>query len=133
VQLPPLFRERPRAVQLILAVVLPIAFGGACGFVLGESQTWFGIMTLIAGVGGIAAGFEHGTAREGALRGLVGGVLFAGSLLAVFEMRGMPALTPLPAAMSIMAVIYAVSGVPLGMLGGWLRSRYERDAARVRR
>lgn len=111
--------------QLILAVVLPISFGGACGFVLGASQPWFGVLMLIAGVGGVAAGFEHGRARDGALRGIVGGTLFAGALLAVFEVLGAPALTPLPAAMPVMAVIYAVSGVPLGMLGGWLRGRTE--------
>lgn len=124
-QLPPLFHQRPRAVQLILAVVLPIAFGSACGFILGTSQPWFGVLMLIAGLGGVGAGFEHGRARDGALRGLVGGTLFAGALLASFEARGAPALTPLPATMPLMAVIYAVSGVPLGMLGSWLRGRSE--------
>jgi hypothetical protein len=131
VQLPPLFRQRPRAVQLILAVILPIAFGALCGSMLGVSQAWFGILMLLAGIGGVAAGFEHGSAREGAVRGLVGGVLFAGSLLAVFEVRGLPALAPLPAALPTMTVVYAVSGVPLGMLGGWLRGRSERQQARA--
>lgn len=109
--------------QVLLAIVLPIAFGALCGFDLGASKLWFGVLMLLAGIGGVGAGFEHASAREGSLRGLVGGVLFSGALLAVFELRGLPALTPLPAAMPIMAVVYAVSGMPLGALGGWLRSR----------
>jgi hypothetical protein len=130
VQLPPLFRQRPRVVQIVLGVVLPILYGGTCGFVLGSSEPVFGILMLIAGVGGVAGGFEHAGAREGALRGIVGGVLFASALLIVFEVRGLPALARLPAAMPVMAIIYAVSGVPLGALGGWLRGRSESQRAR---
>jgi len=86
---------------------------------------------LVAGIGGILGGFEHATARDGALRGVVGGVLFAGPLLVTFEARGVPALVPLPASLPVMAVIYAVSGMPLGALGGWLRARSEARRARV--
>ena len=93
---PPLFRQRPFVVQIIGALVLPVAFGALCGFVLGASQLGFNLLTLLAGIGGILNGFEHAGAREGVLRGLVGGVLFAGALLVIFAARGVPALTPLP-------------------------------------
>ena len=120
---PPLFRQRPRAVQIVGAVVLPVGFGALCGFLLGASQPGFNLAMLIAGIGGVLAGFEHASARAGVLRGLSGGVLFVAALVAVFEARGAPALTPLPAGLLVMAVFYAVMGLPLGALGGWLRRR----------
>ena len=118
-------------VQLVGAIVLPVVFGGICGAVLGASPLGFNLLMLAAGIGGVLGGFEHATAREGLLRGLVGGALFAGSLLLIFEARGVPALIPLPAPVPVMAVIYAVSGVPLGALGGWLRGRSEARRARA--
>jgi hypothetical protein len=120
-----LLGQRPLAVQVILVVVLPVAFGALCGTVLGASQLWFNVLMLVAGLGGIGGGFEHAGARAGLLRGIVAGALFAGALLVTFEARGVPALTPLPASMPIMAVGYAVMGMPFGALGGWLRGRSE--------
>jgi hypothetical protein len=128
---PPLLGQRPFAAQIILVAVLPVAFGAVCGAVLGASQPWFNVLMLVAALGGIGGGFEHASARSGLLRGLVGGVLFAGSLLVTFEVRGVPALTPLPAGLPIMAVGYAVMGMPFGALGGWLRSRSEDRRART--
>lgn len=120
---PPLFRDRPVAVQIVLAVVLPIAFGALCGFELGRSQAVFQILMLVAGIGGVAAGFEHPGPRAGIVRGLVGGVLFIGALVATFEVRGLPALAPMPIPLPLIAIIYAAMGMPLGALGGWLRAR----------
>lgn len=117
--------------QFVGALVLPVVFGGICGAVLGASQLGFNLLMLAAGLGGVLGGFEHAAAREGLLRGIVGGVLFAGSLLAVFEIRGVPALVPLPAPLPVMAAIYAASGMPLGALGGWLRGRSEVRRARA--
>jgi hypothetical protein len=117
--------------QLAGAIVVPVVFGGICGVVLGAAQLGFNLLMLVAGIGGILGGFEHATAREGVLRGLVGGVVFAGALLLAFEARGVPALVPLPASIPVMAVIYAIIGMPLGALGGWLRGRSEARRARV--
>jgi hypothetical protein len=120
---PPLFRERPRAVQVVLGLVAPIASGALCGYLLGTSQPWFNILMLLAGVGGVGAGFEHPGPREGALRGIVGGVLFAAALLVCFSLRALPARVPLPLPLPGMVVVYAVMGAPLGALGGRLRRR----------
>jgi len=128
---PPLLRQRPLAVQLVITVVLPAAFGALCGTVLGVSALWFNVLMLAAGVGGVLGGFEHDGARSGFLRGLVGGVVFAASLLVTFDARGVRALAPLPASLPIMAVGYAIMGLPLGALGGWLRGRSE-DRRRIR-
>jgi hypothetical protein len=128
---PPLFRHRPPAVRFIGAIVLPVAFGALCGFMLGTSGGWYNLLMLLAGIGGVAAGYEHAGAREGAIRGLVGAVLFVGALVAVFEARGVPALATLPALLPVMAVFYVVTGIPLGALGGWLRGRSEGRRAQV--
>jgi hypothetical protein len=110
---------------VVLVLVLPVAFGALCGYVLGSSEGGFNLLMLIAGLGGVGAGFDHRGARGGALRGLVGGVVFTAALLACFSARGLPALATLPLPLSRMAVIYAAMGVPLGALGGRLRVRAE--------
>lgn len=122
---PPLFRERPRAARIALGLVAPVAFGALCGYLLGASQPWFNILMLLAGLGGVGAGFEHLGPREGALRGIVGGVLFAAALLVCFRVRALPARVPLPLPLPGMVVVYAVMGAPLGALGGRLRQRSE--------
>jgi hypothetical protein len=122
---PPLFRDRSRVVQIFLRLIAPLAFGALCGYLLGASQPWFNGVMLLAGIGGIGAGFEHLGARDGARRGIVGGVLFAAALFACFRLRALPALVPLPLPLPGMAVVYAVMGAPLGALGGRLRQRSE--------
>jgi ABC-type uncharacterized transport system permease subunit len=128
---PPLLGQRPLAAQVFLLVVLPVVFGAVCGAVLGASKLWFNVLMLVAGIGGIGGGFEHTSARSGLFRGILAGALFAGALLVTFEVRGVPALTPLPAALPIMAVVYAVMGMPFGALGGWLRARSNDRRARA--
>ena len=111
--------------QVLLGLIAPPAFGALCGYLLGVSQPWFNIAMLLAGIGGIGAGFEHLGARDGARRGIVGGVLFAAALLAWFSLRARPAVVPLPLPLPAMGVVYAVMGAPLGALGGRLRQRSE--------
>jgi len=130
-RLPPLLRARSFVAQVVLAVVLPIAFGALCGAMLGSSAPLFNALMLLAGLGGIGAGFEHHGARDGVVRGLVGGALFTGALLVGFTVHGEPPRMPLPLPLAAMAVIYAATGMPLGALGGWLRRRVETRRARA--
>jgi len=125
VALPPLLRQRSLAVQVVLAVVAPLAFGALCGYELGSSESAWNLLMLLAGAGGVLSGFEHPGPREGAIRGIVGGVLFTGALVICFAVRGAPVVARLPLALPGMAVLYAVTGVPLGALGGRLRRRAE--------
>jgi len=128
---PPLFWHRPRPVQVVLGLVAPVAFGALCGYLLGSSEPWFNGLMLLAGLGGIGAGYEHLGARGGALRGIVGGVLFAAALLVCFRVRALPARVPLPLPLGGMAGVYAASGPLLGALGGRLRRRAEDRQARA--
>lgn len=128
---PPLLRERSLSAQLLLAVVSPIVFGALCGYVLGSSESGYNLLMLIAGVGGVLAGFEHLGPRQGAIRGIVGGVLFTSALVICFAVRGVPALAHLPLPLAGMAPIYAAMGMPLGALGGRLRRRAEDRRARA--
>src|SRR4051794_23435302 len=72
----PLFRERPRSVQVVTGVVLPIVAGAIAGVLLGVSAAAYWAISLIAFAGGILGGFEHVDGWDGADRGLVGGALF---------------------------------------------------------
>lgn len=126
---PPLLRERARTIQLVSLVVLPILFGALCGWLLGESEVAYQVVVALGILGGINAGFEHAGAREGLLRGIAGGVLFALAIVVVHEARGVEAAAELPADLGIMAAIYAVLGAAFGALGGWLRARREARSA----
>jgi hypothetical protein len=125
---PPLLRDRPLALQFILAGVLPVLFGVVCGVLLGASGLWFQIVITAGALGGMNAGYEHATLRGGFWRGISGGAVFACALYVTHAVRGVPALATLPLPLPAMAVFYAVMGTPFGVLGAWLRSRRERAA-----
>ena len=122
---PVLFRERSIVARLLLAGALPLLFGALCGYLLGESNLWFTVISTAGIVGGVSAGFEHVGVRDGFVRGITGGGLFAIGLVGVHVARGVPALAYLPASLCVMAVVYGLSGAPFGVLGGWLRGRRE--------
>src|SRR5205085_8843591 len=119
----PRFRELPVAQRVINAVVAPVAFGALCGWVLGVSEAGYVVLTTLGVAGGLAAGFEHDSAREGALRGVFGGVLFAGSILVVHELIGGDAEATLPDPPALIIAVYGAISTGLGAIGGLLRSR----------
>jgi hypothetical protein len=120
-QASPLFRERPRSVQVVLGLVLPTAFGALAGVFLGISAAVYWVIGVIAFVGGIHAGFEHADAWDGAGRGLVGGTLYGTGLLLAHAIAGTDAKVSLPDFEPILVVFTAVIGVLLGALGGKIR------------
>ncbi len=117
----PLFSDRPRAVQIIGAVVTPAVFGAIVGLVLGVSAGLYWALNLVAFAGGVLAGLEHRDAREGALRGVVGGTLFGSFLLIAHALSGSDAKVKLPDFEPILVVFTVIFGVIAGALGGWLR------------
>jgi hypothetical protein len=83
------------------------------------------VLSLLAIAGGYYAGQEHDGAGEGAIRGLVGGLLFGGAILLVHEATGKSAKAKLPDPEIVLVAITAVAGVILGALGGRARARKE--------
>src|SRR5215467_13276974 len=87
----PLFRERPRNVQIVTGLVVPFVFGAIAGIVLGITAAGYWVISLVALVGGVLAGFEHADGWDAADRGVVGGALFGNGLLLSLLLSGMSA------------------------------------------
>ena len=111
-------------VQLLLAVVLPVAFGALCGWLLGVNKTWYLVLSILALLGGYAAGTEHKGAAEGALRGVLGGTLFGSSILLVNQALDKTPKADLPHPHIWLVAITAGIGTILGALGGRARANY---------
>jgi hypothetical protein len=123
---PPLLFDRPRAVQPVLALVVPAAFGALCGWLLGVSEVGYLVAAVpVAILGGLAAGFEHRSPREGALRGLIGGAVFGCFIVLVHELTGKAAKADIPDPPIVLAAVTAVAGALLGSVGAGWRSDAE--------
>jgi hypothetical protein len=122
--LPTLLRTRPLPAQLLLAGLIPAAFGALCGWLLGVDKTAYIVLSLLAIAGGYIAGQEHDGAREGAIRGLVGGAIFGGSILIVHAATGKTAKADIPDPKILLVAITVVAGVILGALGGRRRANH---------
>ena len=121
--LPPLLAEQPRALQLLLALVVPAVYGGATGYFLGVSQATYLVLSILGVLGGIGAGFDHLGAREGAKRGLLAGSVFGAAILIAHEIHGAEAEAHLPEPAIVLVVVTTLLGVAFGAMGGWLRER----------
>jgi hypothetical protein len=115
---PPLFRDRPRAVQIVLGGVVPFVFGAIVGVVLGVSAAGYWALAALAGLGAIVAGFEHQDGWGGADRGLVGGALFGAGILIAHAIAGTHAKVSLGSFPPLLIVIDAIAGMLLSALGG---------------
>jgi hypothetical protein len=119
----PLLEEHPRSLQIVLAIVVPIAFGALTGYFLGVSEAAYTILSLLAILGGIGAGFDHVGPGAGAKRGVLGGFLFSVAILLAHEIHGADAKATLPDPEVLIVPIFAILGAGFGALGGWLRAR----------
>ena len=119
-QTPVLLRDRPRQAQIVLAVIVPFAFGAVVGVMLGVSVGAFWALSALATVGGVLVGFEHEDWRGGARRGILGGALFASGLLLAHAIAGTDAKVSLGSFPPLLIVLDAIIGMLLGMLGGRL-------------
>jgi hypothetical protein len=129
-QAPPLFRDRPRPLQIILGGVVPFAFGAVVGVVLGVSSGAYWALAALAALGGVLAGFEHQDGWGGADRGLVGGSLFGLGILLAHAIAGTKAKVSLGSFPPLLIVIDAIFGILLGAIGGRLgRAIWRRPAA----
>jgi hypothetical protein len=111
---PPLFRDRPRPIQIVLGGIVPFLFGAVVGVVLGVSAgAYWGL---------------HQDGWGGADRGLVGGALFGAGILIAHAIAGTTAKVSLGGFPPLLIAIDAIAGMLLGALGGrigralWARS-----------
>jgi hypothetical protein len=129
---PTLFRDRPRAVKLVLGGLVPLAFGAVVGVVLGVSASVYWVLALLAGLGAVLAGFEHEDGWGGADRGLAGGAIFAIGILVAHAIAGTHAKVSLGGFPPFLIVIDALAGMFLGALGGRIgRGLRERETRAV--
>jgi hypothetical protein len=117
---PTLFRDRPRPVQIVLGGAVPLLFGAVVGIVLGVDASAYWALSVLAGLGGVLAGFEHQDGWGGADRGLVGGALFGLGVLVAHAIAGTDAKVSLGGFPPLVIVIDAIFGMFLGALGGRL-------------
>ncbi len=127
----PLLEERPRSVQVLLAVVVPAVYGAVTGYFLGKSEGVYTVLGLLAAIGGVGAGFDHLGAAAGARRGALGGTIFGAAVLIGHEIQGGAAKADIPSPGILLIVVTVVFGVALGALGGYLRSRTSRPVGEV--
>jgi len=121
--------EHPPAVQALLVVFVPAAFGAMTGITLGLSEPIYLALSLMGVLGGIGAGFDHLGAQAGAKRGVAAGAIFGLSILIAHELHGREPEAHLPEPAILLGVITTVLGAVFGAIGGWLRERTERPAA----
>ena len=122
-KLPPLLKEHPRWLQVLLALVLPAAYGAITGYFLGVSEVTYLVLAILGIVGGIGAGFDHMGAAIGLRRGIVAGLIFGGAILIAHEIHGADAKADLPDPEILLVSITTGLGAAFGALGGWLRQR----------
>jgi hypothetical protein len=123
--LPPLFDERPWAVRIVLAGIVPMGFGFLCGMVLSSSGTLFLGLQVLAALGGYFAGFEHDLPHHARIRGVIGGLLFGGFILIGHHVAGGTDHGLIANPELIQLVFTATFGALLGTLGAHTRRRIE--------
>jgi ABC-type antimicrobial peptide transport system permease subunit len=129
----PLLSERPAGEQIFIVLVLPALFGGICGVLLGISGGVYTVLTLIAILGGLGAGYDHATPGEGALRGVAGGALFGTFILLAHAISGEDAKAKLPEPHIVLPIATTLISIVLGAIGGAIRARQLRAASAAAR
>src|SRR3954465_11949038 len=119
----PLLAERRPAEQAFIVLVLPSLFGAICGVLLGISEGLYTVLTLLGILGGLAAGYDHATGSEGALRGIAGGALFGTFILLAHAIAGTHAKAKLPEPHIVLPIATTLISIALGAIGGALRAR----------
>jgi hypothetical protein len=125
--MPKLFKERPLPLQVVLAAVIPAAVGALAGWLLGVSKIAYLVVGALAAIGAYLAGREHDGPIGGALRGVVGGGLYGGALLAIHEATNKTPKVKLPHHHIALVGVTIVVGAILGAMGGQARRAWDPD------
>jgi hypothetical protein len=117
------FAELPPPVQVQIAVLGPLLFGLVCGFLLGETEAGWWISQALAAIGGLAGGLEHPGPKQGALRGLVAGLMFGLGIVAGDAISGDAPQAEAPEPIGLIVVVTAGIGALFGAIGARLAAR----------
>ncbi len=106
--------------RVVLVGIVPLVFGIVVGLAADASSIVYWLLNVLAILGAVVAGTEMESAKAGAIRGLIAGIIFglgvlAGAAIAGDTASGVPALnagTP---------VVTAIISALLGALGAVLR------------
>src|SRR3954451_2389149 len=128
----PLLLERSFPAQIFLAIILPIAFGLLTGYILGQDETGYLVLSILGIGGGVFAGYDHDGADQGLVRGVMGGLLFGSSILFAHSVFDQVATAKLPDPHGVLIAITTILGALFGAWGGALRRRHiKRTAAKT--
>ena len=122
----PLLMDRPQSQRIFIAIVVPALYGLITGLLLGVSAGAYTALSLLGVLGGLAAGYDHSDANEGAVRGICGGMLFGTFILLGGTLIGKEAKASIPDPQWTLPVITTVLGAIFGAIGASVRGRYER-------
>src|SRR3954453_1578929 len=123
---PPYLLDREPGAQIAVAVGGPVIAGIISGIVLGINGPAYTVLTLLLVIGGIAGGYEHPNADEGAVRGLCSGLVFGTMIVATSAVSGMDPQASLPPPPGFLPIVTGIITLCLGPLAGWLRKRHDR-------
>jgi hypothetical protein len=124
---PKLLTQRSTGGAVLIALVLPAAYGLFTGVMLGVSSGVYAVLLILAIFGGYVAGYEQRGGAEGFGRGLAGGMLFGTFILFGHAVAGTHAKTDLPDPQVLLPIITTALGALVGALGGAMRERRERQ------
>jgi hypothetical protein len=127
--MPPLLRDRPPAVQILLAVLVPFAFGALVGVVLHHSAGIYWALLAVAALGGLLAGLDHAEREEAAVRGAISGASFSLGILFTHGLVDTDAKVSLGSFPPALILINGLVGAFLAALGCWLLRRSRHGSA----
>jgi hypothetical protein len=125
---PKLFAEQSTGERFVGLIVGPIVLGLICGWLVGVSGAIYTVITLLAILGGLAAGYEHVSLIGGAARGAWGGALFALTISETHRAIGNLAKASTPKPIEEIIIIFAIFSAVLGLIASALRRRRENKA-----
>ena len=120
-----MFPDQNAAERVFGLLIGPVLLGVICGWLLGVTEVGYTVLTVLAILGGLAAGYEHSTLGSGALRGLWGGALFSLTICEVHRLIGNDSLATTPKPIEIIVIVFAAIGSVLGLIGAALRRKRE--------
>lgn len=108
---PELFSSRTPGQQVVLANVVPAAFGLIVGITAGVSKPLYLLLSLVGLAGAYLAGLEHKYPEEGMLRGAAAGLLFGTFILLGRALTGLDDKVEIPPGIVLLFLTTVISAI----------------------